>query len=61
VVRRQRSSGFAAAGKPCTVGFAIMSVPRGPKDLATLTMPYLTATHYRHAHLVLESASPGQR
>jgi hypothetical protein len=30
-------------------------------DPAMVTMPYPTATHYRHAHLVLESASPGQR
>jgi hypothetical protein len=38
-----------------------MSVPRGPTDLAPVIMPYPTATHYRPAHLVLESASPGQR
>jgi hypothetical protein len=38
-----------------------MLVPRGPnKDLATVAMPYPTATHYRHAHLMLESASLGK-
>jgi hypothetical protein len=38
-----------------------MSLPRGPKDLATVTMPYPTATHYGHEHLIFESASPGKR
>jgi hypothetical protein len=33
VVRRQRSSGSIAVGKPCTKGFAIISVSRGLKDL----------------------------
>jgi hypothetical protein len=61
VVRRQRSLGSPAAGKPCTEGFAITSVHHGPKDLATVIMPYPTATHYRHAHLILESTTPGQR
>jgi hypothetical protein len=62
VVWRQRSAGSTTAGKPYTEGFSIMSVSRGPnKDLATVTMPYPTVTHYRHAHLILESTSPGQR
>jgi hypothetical protein len=30
-------------------------------DPAIVTMPYPKATHYRHAHLILESASPGRR
>jgi hypothetical protein len=38
-----------------------MSVPCGPMDQATVTLPNPTATHYRHTHLILESASPGQR
>jgi hypothetical protein len=34
-----------------------MSAPRGLKDLSTVSMPYPTATHYRHAHVILEGAS----
>jgi hypothetical protein len=30
-------------------------------DPAMVTMPYPTATHHRHEHLILESTSPGQR
>jgi hypothetical protein len=30
-------------------------------DPAMVTVPYPTATHYRHAHLILERASPGRR
>jgi hypothetical protein len=35
--------------------------PAAILDPVIVTKPYPTATHYRHAHIILESASPGQR
>jgi hypothetical protein len=63
VVRRQLSSGLAGARKLCAKGFAIMSVPPLPAflDPAMVTTPYPTVTIYGDAHMILESASPGQR
>jgi hypothetical protein len=35
--------------------------PAGFLEPAMVTMPYSAATHYRHAHLISKSASPGER
>jgi hypothetical protein len=56
-----RSARSSVVGKPCTEGFAIMPVPQQAiLDPAMVTMPHPTATHYRHAHQILESTSRGQ-
>jgi hypothetical protein len=50
--------------RPCTEGFAIISAPPPPfwnLDRAMVTIPYPTITHYRLAHLILESAGPSRR
>jgi hypothetical protein len=42
-------------------GLCIMSGPPRPFDPARATLPHPAATHYRLAHQVLESTSPGKR
>jgi hypothetical protein len=61
VSRRRSSSGSLAAGKPGTERLNNFRTPAVYVDPAIATMRYSTATHYRQAHLILESASPGQR
>jgi hypothetical protein len=55
------SSGQTAAGKLCAEGLNDFRTPAAFLDPEIFTMPYPTAIHYRHAHLTLENASPGQR
>jgi hypothetical protein len=55
------SSSYATAGKHCAEGLNNFCILAAFLDRAMVTMPYPTATHYRHAHLILESASLGQR
>jgi hypothetical protein len=63
--RRALAAGLSslktAAGKLCVKGLNNFRTPPAFFDPAMVTMPNSTATQYRHAHLILESASPGLR
>jgi hypothetical protein len=67
--RREEEHGPAAAifrishrRKAIYIGFRDnVLTPAASLDPGMVTMHSPTATHYRHAHLILESASPSQR